>query len=273
MRTIHRDAGLEILSLKGAGDTAVIVFSSLHGNFEGGGTEMVGTATARGTRPAVFVRDRRQAWFQDPATAAQVVPLLRAHLGQIGARRVLCTGASMGAYAAMVFARDLGADAVLAFGPQYDVSRAAMPDDPRWKEYRDPIQTFGLGSIEPWLSDDVSYYVLHGREGADIVHWSRFPTADNLHHYLIPGQAHPVALWLKQIGALQDVFELAVEDAPEAFDARITSLGAMRRQGHETYASTPNDWYLNRFPGLMAGTDMTGTPHEAFLAARTGARS
>lgn len=267
LQNVYRDKGLQLLAQKGPGDSAIVVFSSLYGNFPSAQPEMAGTASARGARPAVFVRDLAQGWFQDPGTAATLVREVRGYLSRIGAKRVMAVGDSMGGYGALVFAHEIGADTALAFAPQYDVSPAAMPDDPRWKEFRDRIPTYSRGAVDRYLSPDVTYYVLHGREGPDIVHWSRFPVAAHLRHYLIDGQAHPISIWLKSIDRLSAVFDSALANDRAGFAALMDQLGGHLRRAGDSYLSQPNTWYRDRFPDLMRGVDLSGTPHAAHLAA------
>ncbi|WP_112321018.1 alpha/beta fold hydrolase [Oceanibium sediminis] len=268
LQTVYRDKGVQVLAQKGPGDSAIVVFSSLYGNFPAAQPEMAGTATARGARPAVFVRDLAQGWFQDPATGAALVKHVRAHLDRLGARRVMAVGDSMGGYGALVYAAEIGADTVLAFAPQYDVSPETMPDDPRWKEFRNRIPEFSRGAIDGYLDPKVSYYVLHGREGADIVHWSRFPVGDHLHHYLIRSQTHPISIWLKSINQLSAVFDHALADDRAGFAALMEQLGGHLRDSQDSYLTLPNDWYRTRFPELMRGVDLSNTPHAPHLEGR-----
>lgn len=265
-RRLYRDGAVEISALRGEGETGIVVFTSLNDNFaQGGHLEFAGTASGGGRRPSVFVRDPRRSWFQDRDAMLRTVETVAAHWRGTGVRRIVTMGDSMGAYGAIVFARDLGADAALAFGPQYDVSRAAMPEDPRWKAERDAVAEFGLGCVEPWMSAAVDYYLLHGRQGPDILHWSRFPQGPNIHHYLLAGFGHAVAPQLKAKGQLGALLETVLAADTAAADRLLFSLGAARRRPGEDFRTRPNNWYRHRFPALMAGVDLSGTPHEETL--------
>jgi|GEM_PF-5295229 len=174
-------------------------------------------------------------------------------MASIGVSRIMAVGGSMGAYGAMVFARDIGAASVLAFGPQYEVSLEGMADDPRWSEYRQKIPDHALGPVDPWLGDEVDYFALHGREGADIVHWTRFPVQENLHHYLMDHRWHDVPQWLKAEGKLRNCFELAMAGDRAGFQALMDEVGGQRRTADKTFETDPNDWLLSESPMAREG--------------------
>jgi len=243
-RSLHASDSLRITATDGAGDLGVVVFTSLHGGFaKEGHLEFAGTASAQGARPCVFVRDLRQAWYQDAADAAVIRDRVSRHFREAGISRLICVGDSMGAYGALVFAADLGAQAVLALGPQYDVSLEAMPLDPRWHGYRAGIASADLGAVDRWLRPGPEYFVLHGRKGADIVHWTRFPQMPNLHHFLIADMGHSVSGELKARGLLRDVFDAAALMRQDDLDVILAGIGGARRVPGETAATCPNDWY------------------------------
>lgn len=252
-KRLYKDARLEIFALPASGTSAVVVFGSLNGNsFDERRVELAGTATF-GQRAAIFVRDLTQGWFQDARSAEAITATVRGYLKEQGHGQVLTTGCSMGGYGALAYAGDIGAGAALALAPQYDPSPEAVPEDPRWPAERGAIPDFSRGAIDRWLAADVDYFVLHGRQGADIAHWSRFPLGQNIHHYLIDGRNHDVPAWLKEQGKLQSCFELALSRDIDGFAALANGFPARRRSSRDTMAERPNAWARRLKPANAEG--------------------
>ncbi len=247
--------GLEIRALPGAGDSAVVVFGSLAGNFaKGGHLEFAGSASARGTRTSIFVRDTRKRWFQDPGAMEAVCETVAAYAARRGITRLMTLGDSMGGYGAVVFARPLGARVALAFSPQADVAPGAVPGDDRWMDLRAAIPQCALGPVDRWMGPEVSYYIFHGRMGPDILHWSRFPQGEHVHHFLMGGLQHSVAPVMKAEGRLAPIVELALADDAPALTALLAQNHGRPRGPGESHETNPNDWYRETGPQAAAGT-------------------
>ena len=91
--------------------------------------EFVGTARRVGASHALFLKDPEQAWYlrggTDTADAyAGVTALVAQEVQALRPRRLVLVGASMGGYAAIRVGLALGADVVLAFGPQVFIDPA-----------------------------------------------------------------------------------------------------------------------------------------------------
>ena len=95
--------------------------------------EFVGTAKRAGATHALFLKDPHEAWYLRAAKAASstafggdgngdeyanVTAVVAQEVRRLRPRRLVTIGASMGGYAAVRVGLALGADAVLAFGPQ-----------------------------------------------------------------------------------------------------------------------------------------------------------
>ena len=114
----------------GVCDTLVITFGGLTEGFPGVQTpgvaqhEFVGSCKRIGVTHALFVRDLLQSWYirhaAPPSKDAfdSVLRLLRHEIGALRPSRIVVFGASMGGYAAIRAGVALGADLVVAFGPQ-----------------------------------------------------------------------------------------------------------------------------------------------------------
>ncbi len=242
---LFEDETLYISALEGTGREAIVVFTSLNGNYaaRGGQSEFIGNATKGGTRACIFVTDKTQSWYQTPGLADRIVEVVRARLSEWGVERSMAVGYSMGAYGAMRLAKRIGVNSVLAFGPQYHPSFDLVPGDPRWIVEREAIGAHTLGPVTEEVGEDVAYYLLHGRQGCDILHWSLFPQAPNIRHFIVPFVGHAVTQKLKAEGALPVLFEAAFENRFKAFREVIWGVKGRLRQPGETFETHPNDWY------------------------------
>ena len=110
--------------------TLVITFGGLTQGYPGLPTpghaqfEFVGAFRRMGVAHALFLRDPLQSWYMRRASQslpdpyASLTDLLRREVATLRPARVVTIGASMGGYAAIRAAVDLGAQLAVAFGPQ-----------------------------------------------------------------------------------------------------------------------------------------------------------
>ena len=136
-------------------ETVVVAFSGL-GTLEGGRHAFNFLSfSADATFSSILVRDPEDCWYHGSVPGiGRGCRALASHLAErtSGYRRVVCIGASMGGYAALLFGHLLGADRVLAFGPQVLLDPAVLRSfgDLRWIERIDRIQDLG---VEPAFLD------------------------------------------------------------------------------------------------------------------------
>lgn len=103
--------------------------------------EFVATALGRGRRPgaparrALFVIDASRSWGNAPEFAPALRATLAAEAALAPLGRVAALGQSMGGYAALVAARLVPVDVVLAFSPQAGIGPGAVPGECRWAEW------------------------------------------------------------------------------------------------------------------------------------------
>ncbi|MEO0913003.1 MAG: hypothetical protein AAFY59_08435 [Pseudomonadota bacterium] len=248
---LFEDETLYVSGLRGSAPEAIVVFTSLHGNYaaRGGQSEFIGTASNGGARHCIFITDKTQSWYQVPGIAERIVEVTRGALAEWGIERSMAVGYSMGAYGAMRLAGRLGVNSVLAFGPQYHPSFDLVPGDPRWPEERGAIGAFTLGPLDEEIDADIAYYVLHGRQGCDILHWSRFPQGENIRHFLVPWVGHQVTQRIKDVGGLPTLFETAFANDFKAFRDVIWAVKGRLRKPGETWETHPNHWYRREILG------------------------
>ncbi|THH34734.1 hypothetical protein E4Z66_17350 [Aliishimia ponticola] len=230
-RRLFRDADVDVSAIAGRGTGAMVVFTSFHGNAAKRGLlEFAGSASAKGERHCIFVTDRRQGWFQAPGIAAALLRVIPDYVRQHGITRLMTLGVSMGGYGALSFARDLGADSVLALAPQYSPKPQAFPADMRWIEARSRIAAFTRPDLTDAMGAGTAFTVLHGRASEeDALHVRAFPEGAHIDHYLADGAPHDVIDPLRNAGALYPLIEAVWQGKSDEIRALMQRISAVPR--------------------------------------------
>lgn len=207
----------------GQGEDLVICFSSIgHDATRAPSPEFFGAATAGG-RPALFVMDESRSWANDPGFAPAILGALAA---VAPARRILTLGLSMGGFCALVAAEVVPVTAVLAFGPQFTIDPARLPDA-RWQDWTARI-TFLRYPTAP-LARGPQITLMHGLAD-DAAQALAFPEQANLDHLLFPGLGHSDLLpHLKARGCLPGLVSAALSGDRRRLIRIATGAGGQRR--------------------------------------------
>lgn len=198
------------------GGDLVIAFASIgHDPARAPSPEFVATALGRGTaaapRRALFVSDESRSWANTPDFA----PALRAALNAEAARaplgRVATIGQSMGAFCALVAARVVPVDAVLAFGPQWSIVPGAVPGEMRWADWTGRIAAVDWPAAPlPPAGGPTRAWLFHGA-AEDLAQARAFPQQSGTDHLIFPGLGHSgLVAHLKTRGALAGLLEAAL---------------------------------------------------------------
>jgi tetratricopeptide (TPR) repeat protein len=160
----------------------------------------------------VAVKTDRDEWFQSLSDdlCAGIDEFLSARLPATYFRATY--GSSMGAYAAILFAKPLRAQAVLAISPQFDI---AAPWDSRWAAYAKS------GNLRPLttalVSPDCRYTIIYDPMDRDQLHVDKFaeiiPPAQ-LHTIKVRFGGHPAGANLASAGALKETANKALRGEP-----------------------------------------------------------
>ncbi len=133
----------------------------------------------------VFLRDLRQAWFQKGIAdvgprPADIAARLQALIDDLEPSRVVFTGNSAGAYAALLFGTMLRPDEVHAFAPQTFISwpKRLAHRDLRWT--REQIR-MRVGGLERRYLDLVPVLTSHDGTAAMHVYYATSDRLDALH--------------------------------------------------------------------------------------------
>lgn len=177
-----------------------------------------------GGRRTIFITDESRSWGQAPglagALAAAMAEVRRS--GPLG--RVLVLGQSMGAVMALKAAAQVGADAVLAFGPQSGLGALAPPGEGRWQPWAGRLQDERVA-----LPDGMAVTLFHGLRD-DTAQARGFAQRKGVDHLLFPDQDHSgLCPHLKTCGALGGLIEAALAGDRRRLLRIAAAAGGTRR--------------------------------------------
>ena len=154
--------------------------------------------------------------------------LLERFVFLLGAERVVGLGNSMGGYGAILTSRALDMQTCLALVPQFSVDDRVIAET-RWARLRAGLGKALVPSLEGSFVEATRYRVVHGRHPQDAPHYTRFPVAPNIHHYLLPQGGHDVAHTLKAMGVLPAVVSASLRGDLTAADQLLRRVGGVPR--------------------------------------------
>jgi acetyl esterase/lipase len=192
-------------------------------------------ATGRLPVKRMLVRDLHQAWYHQGirghgTTIDSAAASLRELIARHDVDRLVVAGSSAGGYAALIFGSLLGADTVLAFGPQtvLDLDVLAEIDDHRWDDKLRELAAAGTLDSR-WIDlraalpgarcADTRYEIYfaepHGDRGepalhGDLCHAERLVGLESVRLYRFGKGGHRIARMLRETGALERILRRAV---------------------------------------------------------------
>ena len=163
---------------------------------------------------AVFVRDDGCRWYQyGPEELQPIFDQIQAVKAELGARRLVCLGNSMGGFGALLFGQRLGADAILSFVPQTAIDpevTTALGDD-RWAAYQENIPAYPHGDLlkEPPAAGRV-VMCWGAKDPLDSAHAERIADAWKVEPVVIRSVGHDAAFELREKGRLLPLLESVI---------------------------------------------------------------
>ena len=199
LHLVHDDDGLRITRTDGESGCLVVSFSGI--GTDGSPCqpeEFIMTATDEGRHPAIYVMDKNRSWMNAPGLLEQIVSHIEAEAARIGATTICTMGNSMGGFMALLVPAFTKVDHALAFSAQYSVDPSVNPDEWRWANYVQRIETFLHPTLEGRFTDRTQYTVVHGGHRRERPQVTAFPRHPAIAHFIRPGLAHGVAKFLKE---------------------------------------------------------------------------
>ncbi|MBB97406.1 MAG: hypothetical protein CML68_22745 [Rhodobacteraceae bacterium] len=203
MRVIVDEPDLKISHYMGDTDVAVVAFTGIgHGMGAIQQDEFVGSALGRERNHVISVTDRVRSWYSVPGIQKRIADTLRSLKAELGVRRVVCLGNSMGGFGALLFAQRIGADTAIAFVPQYTMRLEF--GERRWGEFRKDMHDANLDTLAPHLTGKTRAYAIFGADDLrDRMHMQRLKDNCIARVYQVTGCEHSnLTSFLKRQGVL-----------------------------------------------------------------------
>lgn len=211
---LFEDPHLKISWLPGDGPFCVVNFIGV--GHDHGGIDMQSEDFKRlgeHLGPRVFVFDKTRSW----GNKIEIEKILEVIAPQMNGRRIVTLGVSMGGFLAVAHSQALGAETCIALAPQYSVNPDIVPHETRWESYTSRITDWKIPSLEGRFAPDCRFYCVFTGIIEEAEHMVRFPQADHVHRFCLPGQVHNTAAILAKVGLLYPFIQGCLDGvAPEA---------------------------------------------------------
>jgi alpha-beta hydrolase superfamily lysophospholipase len=204
------DSNLLVIKHDAADAPVLVTFSSVNAN---GFSFFKGFEDVAASK--IFVKDPADAWYQTgvenvAASIDDLAACLRQAVKEVGARRVVMFGTSMGGYAALLFGQLLQADAVVAVSPQ-SILDPRLPHTPH-ERFEGPY--FDLRHVLKRRAGSPSVHILFGAgDIVDCYNTLRLQT-DTYTVSPIREADHLVSAQLAKSGLLKSIVVAALNDEP-----------------------------------------------------------
>lgn len=195
---------------------------------------MAGSATVHGRYPALFITDESRSWLNAPGMAERIVAEIRAVAARLGVRRIVAIGNSMGGSMALHLSTMVEFETVLALTPQYSVQPTVVPEERRWRYFRNRISAFRFERIDTLHPERTRYVIVHGDGPGELAHALRFPQLRGVAHLILPGFDHRLAMTLKARGVLKSLVRAAIEGRVPRVCRLLKVQGGVFRTTYET---------------------------------------
>ena len=181
-----------------------------------------------------FVIDKNRTWYN--STSEEILSSLTPHLRNYD--KVVTLGNSMGGFGAVYFAPRLpNCRRAISFVPQFSVDPEIVPNEDRWRLYRDRIAKWrihhALEGAVPDLPLDIFF---GGRQEQDALHEELFRqnSTPGSAIYVLDGAAHNLANYLRNGGVLKQVMDAIILN--DASPGKISELLTNKSLQHTIFA-------------------------------------
>lgn len=208
--------------------------------------ELPRVAHGNGTNNVLYVSDQSRSWMNGPGIVGQVLETIEDISDELGITSLVAVGNSMGGFAAMVLAAETEVEAVVAIGPQFSVHPDIMPDEWRWKFFRDKIADWRYPQAPDLRDRNTVVTLLNGGSADEQMHAQRFPTDAGYHHYIFPDQGHSLARSLHDKGQLEPIVTTSLEGRPAVARQAVHNAGGLIRAQFENRSEIPTTSHSSR---------------------------
>lgn len=229
-KMLHDKTPLRIEAAEGSSRRLIVSFTSVGTKRDAWPPkEFVGMASQRGKNHVICVTDISRCWMNHPGMARKVAAVIGDYILEHGITQASAVGTSMGAYNALILGKILPFSKVVAFTPQYSVHPDIVPEEKRWHWFRKQITRWPQKAIDRLPGGQTKVVVFHGDTLDEQRHWTRFPEASNVRHFIFAGADHNFVKPLKTHGKLPKIVLAVLNDRPLRLKKMVTRLGGMSR--------------------------------------------
>lgn len=201
MRYIIDDEHLRVGVINNPSDSTVLCFSGIGEIVRGvdiQSPEFVRASNSNGN--AIFIIDKDRSWGNN-FSLQNLFNYLKPYTDH---KQIYALGNSMGGFLAILASKYIKISVVVAFVPQYSISKKQVPNEDRWEQYTKNILEFKYESLENCFLDDTQYYIVSGNDRKDRQHWERFPSGQNIHKLILrqSNRPHQAAQHLKDLNKM-----------------------------------------------------------------------
>jgi len=225
---------LRLYRRAGTGDCLVLSLSGVGKDFSAWPPlEFVKYANASPQHHFLFASDRNRSWLNDEALAETLCAEVQGYAAAHGLARIVTLGNSMGGFMALALAPLLGAEAAIAFSPQFSVDPEVVPEERRWQQFRSRIKAFRYRDLSASLAAPMRCYLFHGDTDGEQQHWRKMPYLSAGQHYIFPGHSHFMVRWLHDRQVLHPIIDAAINNQNRRVRMLAETNGGMKRHHFE----------------------------------------
>lgn len=197
--------------------------------------EFIGIASQQGKNHVICVTDISRCWMNAEGMARKVVTTISDYILDNGITNLMTMGVSMGAYNALLLGQMMPVQRVIAFAPQYSVHPEVMPDEKRWWFFRKQIEKWPHREMNKLPRDPAKVFIFHGDTADERMHWKKFPSAENVKHYIFSGADHNFVLRLKENDTLRKITVAAINNRIGRMGKVVARAGGLRREDYDGF--------------------------------------
>lgn len=214
---------------RGATNRLIVVFSGV-GQWRRlpPDVEFHDTAIGPDDNHVLFIIDDSRSWLNTPGIDEQIQRIVEDTLLKSGAGEVHFLGNSMGATMALFMADMIEPKSVLAMVPQYSIDPEIVPEEKRWRVFRNKIENIKYKSVYLNNARKSQINIIHGGTPDELFHALRFPKFESVNHYIYPEFGHWITKALKDGGHLKPLVRAAYSNRPRLLRRIVLKSGGMR---------------------------------------------
>ena len=227
------DEALQVRYIAGQAEELVVAFTGVgHGIGEIQTEEFTGVSLGEARRHVVFVIDTQRSWYSAPGIQGRIIEAIDSVVAKVRPSRIFTLGNSMGGFGALLLAERIGAEAAVAFAPQFTMRRDVIRER-RWARYRPAMNESALDTLDgPLTGKSRAYAIFGANERLDRPHAKALDATGwvDVRRVVSPKgvKGHSVAGFLKSAGILQPLVAAMFDGDRVRIDALLEPFRVRR---------------------------------------------